>query len=77
MARLHVHPLHLGGCRVKEADGAGTDRHAVLSSYQKGAPAGLEVLRLEVRPEALLGRIELGKLRVERLDQAPRVVGLE
>jgi hypothetical protein len=74
---LAVHPLDLCGRRVEHPDGAATDRAAGFASDEKRAAPILDLLRLEVRTEALLGRIERAKLGVERSDEPPGVVGVK
>ena len=77
MTGLDVHPLHLGGRPVEKADGATADRPVAVARHEKGAAATFEMLWLEVRTEALLGRIQLGEAGVQPCDQSARVVGVE
>jgi hypothetical protein len=74
---IDVHPLRLRGHRVDQANGAAADRPITVARHEKGAAAVLEMFRLEVWPEALLGRIELAQRRVQRCDQSSRVLGIE
>jgi hypothetical protein len=74
---IDVHPLRLRRRRVEEADGATADGSVTLARQKKRAAAGFEVFRLEVRPEALFGRIELSQGSVQRGDQSSRVEGVE
>src|SRR5205823_14798915 len=75
--RLAVHPLDLRRGLVKDANGPTADRAAAVTRDQKGAAAALDLLSLEVRTEALLGRIEGAKLAVECGDQPAGVRGVE
>jgi len=72
-----IHPFRLGGRGVEKADGATPDRSAIIARDEKGAAAAFEMLRLEVRPEALLRWIELGQAGVQRRDQSSGVLGVE
>ena len=74
---LDVHPLHLRSRQIEEADGATANRPMTVTRHEKGAAAIFEMFRLEVWPEALLGRIELGQGGVQRRDQSSRVVRVE
>ena len=72
-----VHPLRLGSLRVKEADGSAPNRPVAVTRDEKRAVASCEMFGCEVRPEALLPRVELSEARVQLRDQSSCVVGVE
>ena len=77
MIRLDVHPLQLSGNRVEETDGAASDCAVAVPCHEESAPTVFEMFSLEVRPESLLGWIELGQAGIQRGDQSSCVNGVE
>src|SRR2546425_8133351 len=73
---LDVHAFNFGGSCVKQPNGAASNGAAFVARYQECPAAVFEMLRLEVRPEALLRRGELGPGRVPRRAQTLRVLRL-
>ncbi len=49
----------------------------MIARDEKQTVRPFEMFRFEVRPEALLRRIELSQARVQRRDQSPGVVGVK
>jgi hypothetical protein len=74
---LDVHALDFGRCRIDQPDGPAADGTAAVPSHKEGPPAALEMLGLEVGPEALLGRIELGQAGVQGRDQSLRILRIK
>ena len=77
LIRLDIHALDLGGRLIEHSDGATSDSTAVISRHQERSTAVLEMLRLQIRPEALLRRVQLGQAGVQRRDQTLRIRRLE
>lgn len=77
LIRFHVHPLRLGSGRVEKTDGATPYRPAIVAGDEKDALAALQMFGFEVRPEALLGRIQLGQAGVQGGDQSLRIAGVK
>ena len=73
LIRLDVHALDFGSRLVEEPDGPTADGPAIVACHKERPTAVLEMLCLEVRPKALLRRIELGQASVQRRDQSLRI----
>ena len=58
--RFDVHALYFGRQAVGQSDGPAADGPAILARHQERPAALFEMLRLQIRPEALLRRVELG-----------------
>ena len=72
-----VHPLRFGSRWVEEADSTTPDRPLAVTRDKKCSAAPFQMLRFEVRPKPLLGRVELGQPAVKGRDQSSGIVGIE
>jgi len=75
--RFDVHALYFGRQAVGQSDGPAADGPAILARHQERPAALFEMLRLQIRPEALLRRVQLGQAGVQRRDQTLRIRRLE
>jgi hypothetical protein len=71
--RLGIHPLDLDGARVPPSQGSAADGLTIRPRDDECADPGRDMLRLQMRPKPVLGRVAAGQVRIERSDQAARI----